>query len=361
MRITCLTAGLAFSALVCAGANGADPRLLNLVMPDANTLAGVNVTNAEITPFGQYVLNQLTLSSNDDLQKFITATGFDPRHDVTEILAATAGSLGKQNGLVLALGNFNVDQLTAALTKSSADATLQNYGGATLILGNTKQQVQEAVAFMGSTIAILGDVDSVKAAIDRSPHANSINPDLAAQVQKLSLNEDAWAVTTNSVSALLPGLVPGSASGSATPAPTGAASGGLGQIAQMFKGIVGSNGGVKFGDTVVITGQAVTVDAQTAKSLSDVIQALASIASMAAAGNDPNMAAMAQLLQGLKVAADGVDVNLTLTVPETQLEAVINQMKQPRKLAPAARPRAPRPATVPAPPVHAAQPAIAQN
>ena len=331
MRTTCLTAGLALSALLCAGANGADPRLMNLVMPDANTLAGVNVTNAEITPFGQYVLNQLTLSANDDLQKFITATGFDPRHDVTEILAATSGSVDKPTGLVIALGNFNVDQLTAALTTKSSGVSTQDYNGAKLVLGETKDQQQEAIAFMGSTIAVLGDVASVKAAIDRSSHANSINPALATHVQSLSLNNDAWAVTTNSISALMPGL----AGGPGTPAPGGAA--GLSQMAQMFKGIVGSNGGVKFGDTVVITGQAVTVDAQTAKSLADVVQAIASIAAMAGAGNDPNIAALAQLMQGLKVTADGVNVNITLSVPEAQLEAVINQMKKPR-VAPAARP-----------------------
>jgi hypothetical protein len=321
MRTTCLTAGLALSALLCAGANGADPRLMNLVMPDANTLAGVNVTNAEITPFGQYVLNQLTLSANDDLQQFITATGFDPRHDVTEILAATSGSLNKPNGLVLALGNFNVDQLTAALTAKSSGASTQDYNGAKLVLGETKDQQQEAIGFMGSTIAVLGDVASVKAAIDRSSHANSINPALATQVQGLSLNNDAWAVTTNSISALMPGL----SGGPGMPAPGGAS--GLSQMAQMFKGIVGSNGGVKFGDTVVITGQAVTVDAPTAKSLADVVQAIASIAAMAGAGNDPSIAALAQLMQGLKVTADGVNVNITLSVPEAQLEAVINQMK----------------------------------
>ncbi|HVW08504.1 MAG TPA: hypothetical protein VHC90_07980 [Bryobacteraceae bacterium] len=331
MRITCLTAGLAISALLCAGANGADPRLMNLVMPDANTLAGVNVTNAEISPFGQYVLNQLTLSANDDLQKFITATGFDPRHDVTEILAATSGTLDKPNGLVLALGNFNVDQLTAALTAKSSGVSTQTYNGATLVLGEAKEQHQEAIGFMGSTIAVLGDAASVKAAIDRSSHANSINPALATQVQNLSLNNDAWAVTTNSISALMPGL----AGAPGTPAPGGAA--GLSQMAQMFKGIVGSNGGIKFGDMVTITGQAVTVDAQTAKSLADVVQAIASIAAMAGAGNDPNIAALAQLMQGLKVTADGVNVNITLSVPEAQLEAVINQMKKPRPAA-AARP-----------------------
>jgi len=42
-------------------------------------------------------------------------------------------------------------------------------------------------------------------------------------------------------------------------------------------------------------------------------------------------------MQGLKVTAEGVNVNITLSVPEAQLEAVINQMKKPRT-APAARP-----------------------
>ncbi|HEY4086853.1 MAG TPA: hypothetical protein VGM43_12990 [Bryobacteraceae bacterium] len=341
MRITCLTAGLALSALLCAGANGADPRLMNLVMPDASTLAGVNVTNAEITPFGQYVLNQLTLSANDRLQQFITATGFDPRHDVTEILAATSGSLDKPNGLVMALGTFNVDQLTAALTAKSSGASTQDYNGAKLVLGAAENQHQEAIGFMGNSVAILGDVDSVKAAIDRSSDANSINPALATQVQNLSLNNDAWAVTTNSITALMPGL-----SGAPGAAAAGGAAG-LSQMAQMFKGIVGSNGGIKFGDMVVITGQAVTVDAPTAKSLADVVQAIASIAAMAGAGNDPNVAALAQLMQGLKVTADGVNVNITLSVPEAQLEAVINQMKKPHT-APAARPGA-KPALAPLP------------
>jgi hypothetical protein len=351
MRITSLTAGLALSALLCAGANGADPRLLNLVMPDANTLAGVNVTNAEITPFGQFVLNELTLSANDELQKFIATTGFDPRHDVTEILAATSGSLANRAGLVLALGNFNVDQLTSAITNNESGASAQDYNGARLILGKTKDQHQEAVAFMGDTIAILGDTDSVKAAIDRSPHANSINPALAAQVQNLSLNQDAWAVTTNSISALLPGL----GQAAVPEAPGGPA--GLSQMAQMFKGIVGSSGGVKFGDMVVITGQAVTADAQTAKSLADVVQALASIAAMASAGNDPNMAALGQVMQGLKVTADGVNVNLTLSVPEAQLEAIVKQMKKPHAV-PAARPGV-KPAIAPAP--AAAPDSIARN
>jgi hypothetical protein len=57
-------------------------------------------------------------------------------------------------------------------------------------------------------------------------------------------------------------------------------------------------------------------------------------------------------MQGLKVTADGVNVNITLSVPEAQLEAVINEMKKPR-VAPAAR-RGVKPALAPAPAVSVA-------
>ena len=57
MKAQILTATLftAFSGALSA----ADPQLLNLVMPDAKVLAGVNVEQAKGTQFGQYVLNQL--------------------------------------------------------------------------------------------------------------------------------------------------------------------------------------------------------------------------------------------------------------------------------------------------------------
>ncbi|MDQ1471264.1 MAG: hypothetical protein QOJ99_2744, partial [Bryobacterales bacterium] len=77
--------------LLSASAFAADQQLLNLVMPDAQIMAGANVTTAKISPFGQYLLTQI--GANDKgLQDFITKTGFDPRQDVTEILAASTGN-----------------------------------------------------------------------------------------------------------------------------------------------------------------------------------------------------------------------------------------------------------------------------
>ena len=47
-----------------------DPVLLNLVMPDATVIAGVNVQQAEGTQFGQFILNQMQ-TQNAEMQKLL--------------------------------------------------------------------------------------------------------------------------------------------------------------------------------------------------------------------------------------------------------------------------------------------------
>ncbi len=353
MRTHCLLVSFTLTALFSAGSTfGADPRLMNLVMPDATSVAGVNVTNAKNSPFGQYVLTGLTSSMSQQMQAFVTATGFDPRQDVTEIVAASSATAANPSGLVLALGNFPVAQMTSAITAKSAQLTVQTYGGATLITGGDAKS-SFSVAFLGTTISAAGDTASVKAAIDRSMGVNSINPALATQVQALSTTNDAWAVTTSSASALLAGLDVGIGTGG--PGSTGGAApaGPMGQFGQMFNSIQGSSGGIQFGTTVNITGQAITTDAASAKSLADVMTALVSIASMAgtgatgpAGGQNQQFAAIAQLLQGLKVTASGATINLALSVPEATLESFVNSMKA-QTAKPAGAVPASRPANVP--------------
>src|SRR5215469_11437196 len=89
-----------------------DSQLLSLMMPDAKVLAGVNVAQAKSSPFGQYVLSQI--SANDPgLQELITLTGFDPRQDLTEVLVASNGAAGSHTGLAAAKGNFKVETIVA--------------------------------------------------------------------------------------------------------------------------------------------------------------------------------------------------------------------------------------------------------
>ena len=188
----------------------------------------------------------------------------------------------------------------------------------------------------------MGDTPSVKAAVDRSSGANSINPSLAAQVQALSTTEDAWAVTNTPISTMLAGLTGPPAAGTAPATGTAPASP-VSQFGQMFNSIQSWSGGVLFGSNVQITGQAITADAGSAKSIADVMTALVSIAAMSngqtTGGTASAFSSLAQLLKGLTVTASGTTINLAMSVPETQLENVLNALKTPAAK-PAVRPAA---------------------
>src|ERR1041385_4058545 len=94
-------------------AQAADPQLLNLVMPDAKVLAGVNVDQAKTSPFGQYLIGQMNAQQDPKLQELIAATGFDPTRDVHEILVASAGGPNQHTGLFVARGSFDPGRIAA--------------------------------------------------------------------------------------------------------------------------------------------------------------------------------------------------------------------------------------------------------
>jgi len=96
----------------CGTLPAADPRLLNLVMPDAKILAGVNVAQARTSPFGQYILSQIQNQATG-FDQLTALTGFDPRRDVSELLAASNSNPHGSGALVLATGTFNPAVITA--------------------------------------------------------------------------------------------------------------------------------------------------------------------------------------------------------------------------------------------------------
>src|SRR3982750_1819677 len=79
-------------------AKAADPQLLNLMMPDAKVVAGVNVDQAKTSPFGQYVLTQIQATQSAELQKLTALTGFDPTRDVHEVLVGSNGDSKSHSG-----------------------------------------------------------------------------------------------------------------------------------------------------------------------------------------------------------------------------------------------------------------------
>jgi hypothetical protein len=318
MRQTAVLLGL----ILCGSAFAADSQLMNLVMPDAKILAGVNVTTAENSPLGQFLLSKIGLIGGIP-QDLITATGFNPLQDVSEILAATAADPSNLSGLVMARGTFPVDKI-GGLLAGKTNWQVTTYGGATLV-GSTNLQakVPQGVAFIGNSIAVAGDLASVKAAIDRSTGANSFDPALTLTVNQLSGSEDEWLASTTSVGSLLP-------------ANTAPATGPAAQIVPLLTSIQAFNGGVKFGDVVAITGQAVTSSPQNATALNAVLK-LGLILAGSAGGNQ-QIATALQFLQTLQVTANGPAVNLSLSIPEAQIENLLNSATAKKAVASVERP-----------------------
>ena len=286
----------------CAGLlPAADSQLLNLVMPDAKVLAGVNVDQAKGTPFGQYILNQVQ-SQGPHLQQLTALTGFDPTRDVHEILVASNTAPGSQGGLLLARGNFNVSQIQAAVQQQHGGIT-ETYNGVTLL---EDPQKANALAFLDPTLAIAGDVASVKGAIDRQTVAAPLSAALLVQVNQWSGQQDAWVLTAVPPSALQPKV---NAPNAANPA-----------LENAFQNVQQLAGGVKFGAQVVLTGQAQTDTAQNATGLAGVLQFLINLAQIQAQQNNPPLAAA---LPSVSVTASGSQVNVSLSVPEPQAEQMV--------------------------------------
>jgi hypothetical protein len=228
-------------------------------------------------------------------------TGFDPSKDVNELLVAGNGA-AQHSGLALALGNFNVTAISALI--ATQKVVTETYHGVT-IFENTQKEA--GLAFLSSSIAAAGDLTNVKAAIDRVSSPSILPASLLGEIGQLSAANDAWALTT----------VPPSSLKQAAAAP---AIPGLGNGAENVLGTVQSaSAGVKFGTNVVMTAQAQADTAQNATAIAGLIQLLVNMAQLKAA-EQPQVQALAK---ALTVSATGATINISLTLPSTQFQELL--------------------------------------
>jgi len=316
----------AVAALFCGVLPGraADPAMLNLLMPDAKIVSGVNVQQAATSPFGMYVLSLLA-PQDQQVQALASLIGFDPRRDVTEILMGSTGistSAGGHDGLALARGNFALSALLAGAQQKGA--MVETYKGVT-ILEDPKQTM--GVAFLDAdssmaraTLAALGPVAEVKAAIDRLSAASSLDAKLLTQIQRLSAAEDAWVVSITP----LAGLTPPAGAPQIPGIPSGA----------MLQNIQAFSGGVKFGANVAVTGAAVADTAQNAAALAGLLQFVVNLAQTQSAQNPQ----AAGLLKAVAISANNNVVNIAMSMPMDQLQQMLKPQTNAQRRA------APRPA-----------------
>lgn len=292
----------------------ADPSLLRLVMPDAKVIAGVQVDRTRNSQFGQFVLSHMQLD-DAGFQHFIESTGFDPRRDVTELLMASnwESSTPESRWLLMAKGVFNTQKLQQAA--QSAGAAVSTFQGISIYsyAGPSSPNADNAIAFLDNSSAVMGDLASVKAAIGRQQSGAVPSSDLLSKVGVLSAKNDFWFVT----------LVPLSEFASAIPNPnvSGAMRG------NTLAAINQASGGIRFGDTVTISAEAITRSDKDAQALGDVVKFVVGMLQM----NRQNNAVagqVASLLDALDTKTNGNVMSMSLAIPEQQLEQILAQPQQ---------------------------------
>ncbi len=304
-------AGLpAMLLLAATAAFAVDPAMLDLVMPEAKVVAGMNVDAAKASPFGQYLLGRIQ-NEDHDMREFIAATGFDPRTDVNEVVMASLGDRPQDGGMVVVRGVFQVSKILAAAQEHKA--TVTNYKGADVIVMSKNNGRPPAwVAFLNGRVALVGDAPSVTAALDRAGAAG-LKPEMAARAQELSSRYHGWFISTLPVSSL----------GRRMPEVTGAAPSTRNEFFQSIQEVAG---GVLFGSQVEITGEALTRSDRDAQALYDVVRFLGGMVQMNS--DKPGTAMLAKLVESMDLQTQGPTMRVKFSVPEGDLEKLIQQPKR---------------------------------
>jgi hypothetical protein len=301
MRMLKFTLVLTLAAL---SSYAADPALLNLISPNSKVVAGAHVDRAITSPLGQFLLKQAQIN-NDGLQKFITATGFDPSNDLKEIVVASTDPGHKAgSGLAAMHGAFDVQKILANLKVKGV--ALTNYKDVPILAGSEPNAGWLGV--LDSSTAVAGDAASVKDAIDRRGTKTVLDPQLTTLISTVSDKYDAWFASNVPISNFA-GSAPGQ------------------QMNSMLKGdalagIQQTAGGMIFGSTVQMMAELVARSAQDASSLVDIVKFLAGMAQSNTA-NQANTAILVNALSTLDIQATGATVTMSVSVPETDLEQII--------------------------------------
>jgi len=159
----------------------------------------------------------------------------------------------------------------------------------------------------------MGDIASVKSAIQRQRANTPLPAKLRGKIQALSAKNDFWFAT----------LVPISEFAGVMPDPN---------LSSAMKGnLLGAvheaSGGIRFGDTVNISGEAVTRSDKDAQALEDVFRFVAGLI-QGGRQNDATAGQIANWVDTMDLQTKANVMTVSLAIPEKQLEQMLNTMRQ---------------------------------
>jgi hypothetical protein len=294
-------------------ARAADPALLSFVPSDSGVVIGLNVAGMRASSLGKTILSQANLDSAN-LKKLVAAVGFDPLHDLQEVLiAAPARKQGKGQGLFLLRGAFDPTQFAEVAVQPGM--AVETWGGVQIL--TKKQDGPLSMACLDPSLIIGGDPESVRAAITNHGKGTGPDAELVAKAAALSLANDIWFASRVSPADLAGDVAAGKP--------------GANPQLELMRSIEQASGGLKFGPDLLIRADLVTHTAKDAEGLAAAVRLIIGMA----ASSSQNSKETAAALQKLKLSTEGKTVKFSISIPEAEIAKAFqasmqNAMRQAR-------------------------------
>lgn len=277
------------------------PEAVAYLPADCQAVFGMNVQKFIASPAYSRFQEKHGNEYGKDLAEFIEKTGVDPTRDIAYIVAGgKALAPGNGKGVVIASGNFDQARITNFINAHHAPIRV-DYKNATVLMvpeqdGN---KVDKGIAFLGGGEIALGDLESLKEALDVRDNPGlglKKNATLWPLLRELDPEEMFWFA--------------GDPSTVLSKAPTNTPIGGsIGAI----RSIVGT---VNLTDAVTGRITATAGDEESARKLADVARGLVALGQLAGSESQE----IAQLVSGITVTQDKKQVQLLLNFSIDLLE-----------------------------------------
>ncbi len=286
---------LLFCAASIAAAQPGDSSLLGFAPAGSEVLIGINCTRFLQSDIGKRATAELAKPENVGFRALLEMAGFNPLHDVDEVLDAESS----KRRFFLMRGRFDAHRLARLAAEGGMD--LVDYHGAQILTVRGGQLDGLARAVVSPSMLVGGDQATVREFIDRRGHGAGLSADVAARASELAKANDIWVLLDAPLATILPqGANPGHAG-------------------RLIDSVERASAGIKFGADVAVWARAVTRTPQDAQGLGS---AIGFVSGMVAASQQANTQ-LAAMLKKLKVEANGNTTEVSLAMSEAEAEAAI--------------------------------------
>lgn len=190
---------LSFLKVAPVSAVTPDSRLLSLVPPSAQLVAGMSASSTGSQP-GIFLL--ITHNNSIDLDDFIALTGVDTTRVVEQVIMATEDGHGDlTEHSLLASGHF--DQ--ALIRRSVSGASVTHYREIQVLVVQPFARERASfndvrwLAMIDSDVTLFGTIAMVKQELDRYLSGSAADPFLVQRLTRLRRDDDTWCVLARHV------------------------------------------------------------------------------------------------------------------------------------------------------------------